>query len=99
MTCCRSKELEQGRESLLAAGKAAFRDWQQQIAQHYNTLRQATLSLATFDCLVSLTKVAIGTGSEYCRPSFVGSESLLDFRGVRHPMVRHTERPSDWLCG
>jgi DNA mismatch repair ATPase MutS len=81
------KELEQGKETLIAAGKEAFLDWQARISQHYDTLREATLSLATFDCLMSMAKVAIGSGSEYCRPSFVREGRLLDLRDVRHPMV------------
>jgi hypothetical protein len=39
------KELEQGKETLIAAGKEAFLDWQARISQHYDTLREATLSL------------------------------------------------------
>lgn len=86
----RLKELEQGKETLVEAGKRAFLHWQGQISQHYDVLRYATLSFATLDCLMSLAKVAVGSGSDYCRPSFVHEGRLLDLHDVRHPMASVT---------
>jgi DNA mismatch repair ATPase MutS len=79
------------------AGKRAFLQWQEEISRHCEALREVTLSFATFDCLLSLAKVAIGSGTDYSRPQFV-DRSTLDLEGARHPMVcRTTNLLTIWL--
>jgi DNA mismatch repair protein MSH3 len=78
-----SAELEQHKESLAAAAKAAFATFQAEIAEAH-TLIVVSRQIAVIDCLLSLAQVAAGSG--YCKPIFTG-EPELHIREGRHPMV------------
>ncbi len=62
-------ERDQHREALSAACDAAFASLLQSIASDYQPLRDAISSLATLDCLLSLSKVAALPG--YTKPEFL----------------------------
>lgn len=78
------KRLEQSRESLQLACKSAFTEWQKEILQDYQVLRNAVVKLAEFDCLQSFAVVA--SRGEYIKPTFVEKDQLV-LQGARHPMV------------
>lgn len=78
------RERDQHRESLAAACDRAFTDLLSEISSKYQTFRDCIQSLATLDCLVSLAEVA--SRPDYCKPCFT-SETRIDVRGARHPMV------------
>ncbi len=81
----KSKELEQGKETLRAAAKEAFIAWQSEICDlGYDLFRDAVVKLSTFDCLYSFARVAQSSG--YVKPEFVGGNELV-LKGLRHPMV------------
>ena len=78
------KERDQHKESLAAACDQAYTDLLASISADYQAYRDTIQSLATLDCLLSLSKVASLPG--YVRPSFVSGTSI-DIKGARHPMI------------
>jgi len=73
------------RETLEAEAHKAFRSFLEEIIQdHYSILRHTVNTLATIDCLVSLSHVALRDG--YVRPEFSEDDTLEIIEG-RHPMV------------
>jgi DNA mismatch repair protein MSH3 len=80
---CRSAELEQHKETLSIAAKAAFASFQSDISESHSLL-VVSRQLAVIDCLMSLAQVAAGSG--YCKPTFTGNPEL-HIREGRHPMV------------
>ena len=83
-------ERDQHREALAAACDKAFKDLLQTIAADYQPLRDAVSSLATLDCLLSLSKVAAQQG--YTKPTFLpdSSEPTISISNGRHPIADHT---------
>lgn len=84
-------ERDQHREALAAACDAAFKDLLSSIASQYQPLRDAVSSLATLDCLLSLSKVASQPG--YSRPTFLPSATTsptISISQGRHPMAEQT---------
>ena len=65
-------ERDQHKEALSAACDVAFTSLLQSIASDYQPLRDAISSLATLDCLLSLSKVAALPG--YTKPKFLPSD-------------------------
>ncbi|KAJ3151626.1 Mismatch repair protein msh3 [Geranomyces michiganensis] len=84
----RIKARDRYRERLAAACETAYRDFvkyaKNKIADKYELLRDTVQSVATLDCLFSLTTVATQPG--YCKPSFV-DEVTIHVEEGRHPMV------------
>ncbi|KAI1101454.1 muts domain V-domain-containing protein [Jackrogersella minutella] len=83
-------ERDQHKEALSAACDAAFASLLEDLASDYQPLRDAVSSLATLDCLLSLSKVAALPG--YCKPTFLPSESppTISIAGGRHPIAEQT---------
>lgn len=83
-------ERDQHREALSAACDSAFTDLLRSIAADYQPLRDAVSSLATLDCLLSLSKVAALPG--YVRPTFLPADAppTIDIEGGRHPIAEQT---------
>jgi len=82
------RERDQHKESLAAACDTAYQDLLAEISANYPSFRDAILSLATLDCLVSLATIAQQPG--YVRPSFTDSTSpstSIDIIGARHPIT------------
>ncbi|WYZ35024.1 hypothetical protein EsH8_I_001300 [Colletotrichum jinshuiense] len=83
-------ERDQHREALAAACDAAFISLLGAIADAYQPLRDAVSSLATLDCLLSLSRVAALPG--YTKPSFLPAETqpTISITQGRHPIAEHT---------
>ncbi|KAI0021560.1 muts domain V-domain-containing protein [Xylariomycetidae sp. FL0641] len=83
-------ERDQHKEALSAACDTAFASLLQSIASDYQPLRDAVSSLATIDCLLSLSKVAMLPG--YTKPSFLPSDAppTISISGGRHPIAEQT---------
>ncbi|KAI8178881.1 DNA mismatch repair protein MSH3 [Colletotrichum sp. SAR 10_65] len=84
------QERDQHREALAAACDAAFTSLLREIADAYQPLRDAVSSLATLDCLLSLSRVAALPG--YTKPSFLSSptQPTISITQGRHPIAEHT---------
>lgn len=78
------RERDQHKEALAAACDGAFQALLEDIGLHYSHFRDAILSLATLDCLMSLASVAQQPG--YTKPVFVDG-TQLEITGARHPMI------------
>jgi DNA mismatch repair protein MSH3 len=83
-------ERDQHKEALSAACDAAFASLLQSIASDYQPLRDAVSSLATIDCLLSLSKVAALPG--YTKPVFLSSDTppTISITSGRHPIAEQT---------
>lgn len=83
-------ERDQHKEALSAACDAAFRSLLRSIAADYQPLRDAISSLATLDCLLSLSKVAALPG--YTKPKFLPTDTppTISISGGRHPIAEQT---------
>ncbi|KAI1381985.1 muts domain V-domain-containing protein [Hypoxylon crocopeplum] len=83
-------ERDQHKEALSAACDTAFTSLLERIAADYQPLRDAVSSLATLDCLLSLSKVAALPG--YCKPVFLPSDTppTISIAGGRHPIAEQT---------
>lgn len=83
-------ERDRYKEALAAACDEAFKDLLGSIGADYQPLRDAVSSLATLDCLLSLSKVASMPG--YSKPTFLPSNSppSISITGGRHPIAEHT---------
>ncbi|KAL0938694.1 MutS domain V [Colletotrichum truncatum] len=84
------QERDQHREALAAACDAAFTALLREIADAYQPLRDAVSSLATLDCLLSLSRVAALPG--YSKPTFLPSQTqpTISITQGRHPIAEHT---------
>lgn len=85
------KERDQHREALAAACDAAFAGLLRSIAEEaYQPLRDAVASLASLDCLLSLSKVAALPG--YTKPNFLPTthSPSISITAGRHPIAEHT---------
>jgi DNA mismatch repair protein MSH3 len=78
------RQRDQYKEALAAACDKAFAALLAEIAQQYQSFRDCVQSLATLDCLVSLSAVAQQPG--YVKPEYT-EEACLHVSGGRHPMV------------
>ncbi len=78
------RERDQHKESLAAACDTAFQALLADISTKYANFRDAILSLATLDCLMSLATIAQQPG--YTRPTFV-INTQIEITGARHPMI------------
>ena len=78
------RERDQHKESLAAACDAAYQTLLADIGSKYAHLRDAVLSLATLDCLMSFAHTAQQPG--YTRPTFV-DKTQIEVQGARHPMI------------
>lgn len=89
-------ERDRYKEALAAACDDAFVDLLSSISADYQPLRDAVSSLATLDCLLSLSKVASMPG--YTKPTFLPSSSppTISIQGGRHPVAEHT-LPSGYI--
>lgn len=83
-------ERDQHREALAAACDKAFKDLLIEISTHYQPLRDAVSSLATLDCLLSLSRVAAMPG--YSKPTFLPTDSApsISISQGRHPIAEQT---------
>ncbi|KAL2757393.1 hypothetical protein ACRALDRAFT_2016548 [Sodiomyces alcalophilus JCM 7366] len=84
-------ERDQHREALAAACDAAFAALLRSLAQDaYQPLRDAVASLASLDCLLSLSRVARLPG--YTRPTFLppSAPPQISIAAGRHPIAEHT---------
>ncbi|KAK4180755.1 muts domain V-domain-containing protein [Triangularia setosa] len=83
-------ERDQHREALAAACDAAFSSLLSSLAAEYQPLRDAVSSLATLDCLLSLSQVASLPG--YSKPTFlpITSPPSISITEGRHPIAEHT---------
>lgn len=83
-------ERDQHREALAGACDKAFKDLLAEISSDYQPLRDAVSSLASLDCLLSLSKVASQPG--YNKPTFLpsSSEPTIAITQGRHPIAEHT---------
>ncbi|KAI0486467.1 muts domain V-domain-containing protein [Xylaria cf. heliscus] len=83
-------ERDQHKEALSAACDAAFASLLQSIASDYQPLRDAISSLATLDCLLSLSKVASLPG--YTKPQFLPADTpqTISITSGRHPIAEQT---------
>ncbi|KAJ0167221.1 DNA mismatch repair protein MSH3 [Colletotrichum tanaceti] len=83
-------ERDQHREALAAACDAAFASLLVAIADAYQPLRDAVSSLATLDCLLSLSRVAALPG--YTKPTFLSAptQPTISITQGRHPIAEHT---------
>ncbi|KAF6841464.1 DNA mismatch repair protein msh3-like protein [Colletotrichum plurivorum] len=84
------QERDQHREALAAACDAAFTSLLREIADAYQPLRDAVSSLATLDCLLSLSRVASLPG--YSKPTFLSAptQPTISITQGRHPIAEHT---------
>lgn len=78
------RERDQHKEALAAACDDAFKDLLADISTKYQLFRDCIQSLATLDCLLSLSTIAQQPG--YVKPSFV-DENIIHVSRARHPMV------------
>ncbi|KAK4648300.1 Mismatch repair protein msh3 [Podospora bellae-mahoneyi] len=83
-------ERDQHREALAAACDAAFSALLSSLAAEYQPLRDAVSSLATLDCLLSLSQVASLPG--YSKPNFlpITAPPSISIVEGRHPIAEHT---------
>ncbi|KAI0194564.1 muts domain V-domain-containing protein [Astrocystis sublimbata] len=83
-------ERDQHKEALSAACDVAFKSLLESLASDYQPLRDAISSLATLDCLLSLSKVASLPG--YSKPQFLPSETppTISITSGRHPIAEQT---------
>ncbi|KAI1384944.1 muts domain V-domain-containing protein [Hypoxylon trugodes] len=83
-------ERDQHKEALSAACDTAFTSMLSDLAADYQPLRDAVSSLATIDCLLSLSKVASLPG--YSKPTFLPTDSppTISIDGGRHPIAEQT---------
>lgn len=83
-------ERDQHKEALSAACDAAFASLLHDIAADYQPLRDAVSSLATLDCLLSLSKIAALPG--YSKPTFLPSDAppTISVTEGRHPIAEQT---------
>ncbi|KAK1754862.1 muts domain V-domain-containing protein [Echria macrotheca] len=83
-------ERDQHREALAAACDAAFKNLLRSIALDYQPLRDAVASLATLDCLLSLSQVASLPG--YTKPTILPPTTppTISISQGRHPIAEHT---------
>jgi len=83
-------ERDQHKEALAAACDAAFSNLLKSLAAEYQPLRDAVASLATIDCLLSLSQVASLPG--YTKPTFLppGTPPTITITQGRHPIAEHT---------
>ncbi|KAI1756474.1 muts domain V-domain-containing protein [Xylaria castorea] len=83
-------ERDQHKEALSAACDVAFASLLQSIASDYQPLRDAISSLATLDCLLSLSKVATLPG--YTKPQFLPADTppTISITSGRHPIAEQT---------
>ncbi|KAI1118963.1 muts domain V-domain-containing protein [Nemania sp. NC0429] len=83
-------ERDQHKEALSAACDAAFALLLQSVAADYQPLRDAISSLATLDCLLSLSKVAALPG--YTKPRFLPPDTppTISITAGRHPIAEQT---------
>ncbi|KAI0540012.1 muts domain V-domain-containing protein [Xylaria digitata] len=83
-------ERDQHKEALSAACDVAFASLLQSIASDYQPLRDAISSLATLDCLLSLSKVAALPG--YTKPEFLPPDTppTISVTAGRHPIAEQT---------
>ncbi|KAI1457371.1 muts domain V-domain-containing protein [Annulohypoxylon moriforme] len=83
-------ERDQHKEALSAACDTAFSSLLDDIAANYQPLRDAVSSLATLDCLLSLSKVASLPG--YSKPTFLPADTppTISITGGRHPIAEQT---------
>ncbi|KAI0125609.1 muts domain V-domain-containing protein [Xylariales sp. AK1849] len=83
-------ERDQHKESLAAACDSAFVELLSSMASNYQPLRDAISSLATLDCLLSLSKVAALPG--YTKPTFLPASSppTISINEGRHPIAEQT---------
>lgn len=81
------QDRDQHKEALAAACDRAFQSLLNEIASHYQSLRDAVSALATLDCLLSLSKVANLPG--YNKPNFLHptSETRIEIADGRHPVA------------
>ncbi|KAB5551264.1 muts domain V-domain-containing protein [Coniochaeta sp. 2T2.1] len=83
-------ERDQHKEALAAACDTAFTSLLNSIAADYQPLRDAVASLATLDCLLSLSKVASLPG--YSKPTILPSSTppSISITDGRHPIAEIT---------
>ncbi|KAI1333187.1 muts domain V-domain-containing protein [Xylariaceae sp. FL0255] len=83
-------ERDQHKEALSAACDVAFTALLESIASDYQPLRDAVSSLATLDCLLSLSKVAALPG--YSKPTFLPTDTppTISITSGRHPIAEQT---------
>ncbi|PKS06315.1 hypothetical protein jhhlp_007063 [Lomentospora prolificans] len=83
-------ERDRHKEALAAACDDAFKDLLASISADYQPLRDAVSSLATLDCLLSLSKVASMPG--YSKPTYLPTDSAptISIEQGRHPIAEHT---------
>ncbi|OTB03801.1 hypothetical protein M426DRAFT_321512 [Hypoxylon sp. CI-4A] len=83
-------ERDQHKEALSAACDTAFSSLLESIASDYQPLRDAVSSLATLDCLLSLSKVAALPG--YSKPTFLPDDAppTISVAEGRHPIAEQT---------
>lgn len=83
-------ERDQHREALAAACDAAFKDLLVEISGQYQPLRDAVVSLATLDCLLSLSRVAAQPG--YTKPTILpaSAHATISISQGRHPIAEQT---------
>ena len=78
------KERDQHKEALAAACDAAFVSLLADISTKYQSFRDCVQSLATLDCLVSLSIIA--SQPNYVKPEYT-DEIVINVEEGRHPMV------------
>ncbi|KAI0515216.1 muts domain V-domain-containing protein [Xylaria bambusicola] len=83
-------ERDQHKEALSAACDVAFASLLRSIASEYQPIRDAISSLATLDCLLSLSKVAALPG--YTKPDFLPSDTppTISVTAGRYPIAEQT---------
>lgn len=77
-------ERDQLKESLAAACDKAFKEFLTEISTKYQELRDCVQSLATLDCLLSLSTVA--SQPNYVKPEYT-DDICIEVEEGRHPMV------------
>ncbi|CAG8607559.1 5563_t:CDS:10, partial [Paraglomus occultum] len=78
------KERDQHRERLSSACDQAYKNFLQEISNHYEVLRDAIQKIAVLDCLFSLAIVSRQPG--YVKPEFT-DEAEIEVVNGRHPMI------------
>ncbi|CAG8641871.1 606_t:CDS:10 [Paraglomus brasilianum] len=78
------KERDQHRERLSSACDQAYKNFLQEISDHYELLRDAIQKIAVLDCLFSLAIVSRQPG--YVKPEFI-DEAEIEVVNGRHPMI------------
>ncbi|KAI8849435.1 muts domain V-domain-containing protein [Chytridium lagenaria] len=78
------RNLEFVREQLSAAAEKAFIKFTEEVSESYEEFKQAIRHIATFDCLMSLARVAGQPG--YVKPMIV-QEPIIEVTEARHPIV------------